>query len=63
MSLRMKLTVGLGFLFVIIFALSIYSSYDIHRSPRMRIGSCGTIMILLSTATICSSLWMTCGPM
>jgi len=31
MSLRMKLTVGLGFLFVIIFALFIFSSYDIRQ--------------------------------
>jgi CHASE3 domain sensor protein len=31
MSLRTKLTVGLGFLFVIIFALSLYSLYDIQR--------------------------------
>jgi len=31
MSLRMKLTVGLGFLFVIIFALFIFCSYDIHQ--------------------------------
>jgi hypothetical protein len=34
MSLRTKLTVGIGFLFVLIFALSLYSSYDIHRLSR-----------------------------
>ncbi len=31
MSLRTKLTVGLGFLFAIIFVLSFYSSYAIHQ--------------------------------
>jgi len=34
MSLRTKLTVGLGFLFIIIFALSLYSSFDIQRLSR-----------------------------
>src|SRR5208337_2421819 len=34
MSLRSKLTVGLGFLFVIIFALTIYSSYQIQRLSK-----------------------------
>jgi len=34
MSLRTKLTVGLGFLFLIIFALSFYSSYDIEQLSR-----------------------------
>ena len=31
MSLRSKLTMGLGFLFVIIFAVMIYSSYNVQR--------------------------------
>ena len=34
MSLRSKLTVGLGFLFVIIFALTIYSSYQIQKLSK-----------------------------
>jgi hypothetical protein len=34
MSLRTKLTVGLGFLFLIIFALALYSSYDIQTLSR-----------------------------
>src|SRR5271157_1117248 len=34
MSLRTKLTVGLGFLFFIIFALAIYSSFDIQGLSR-----------------------------
>ena len=34
MSLRTKLTVGLGFLFLIIFGLSIYSSYDIQTLSK-----------------------------
>jgi len=34
MSLRAKLTIGLGFLFLIIFALAIYSSYCIQRLSK-----------------------------
>jgi len=34
MSLRSKLTVGLGFLFVIIFGLTIYSSYQIQQLSK-----------------------------
>jgi NtrC-family two-component system sensor histidine kinase KinB len=34
MSLRMKLTIGLGFLFIIIFALAIYSSLKIQELSR-----------------------------
>ena len=34
MSLRTKLTVGLGFLFIIIFALSLYSSYNIQQLSK-----------------------------
>ncbi len=34
MSLRTKLTIGLGFLFLIIFALAIYSSFDIQGLSR-----------------------------
>jgi two-component system, NtrC family, sensor histidine kinase KinB len=34
MSLRSKLTMGLGFLFLIIFALAIYSSYDIQQLSK-----------------------------
>ena len=34
MTLRVKLTMGLGLLFAIIFALSIYSSYDIQKLSR-----------------------------
>jgi hypothetical protein len=34
MSLRTKLTAGIGFLFAIIFGLSLYSSSDIHQLSR-----------------------------
>jgi hypothetical protein len=34
MSLRSKLTIGLGFLFLIIFGLTIYSSYQIQKLSR-----------------------------
>ena len=34
MSLRTKLTVGLGFLFLIIFGLVIYSSFEIQQLSR-----------------------------
>jgi len=34
MSLRSKLTVGLGFLFVIIFSLTVYSSYQIQELSK-----------------------------
>ena len=34
MSLRTKLTLGLGFLFLIIFALTIYNSYDIQKLSK-----------------------------
>jgi hypothetical protein len=34
MTLRVKLTVGLGFLFAIILALSLYSSYDIQQLSK-----------------------------
>jgi NtrC-family two-component system sensor histidine kinase KinB len=34
MSLRAKLTVGLGFLFLIIFGLVVYASYEIHQLSK-----------------------------
>ena len=34
MSLRSKLTVGLGFLFIIIFAIAIYSSFQIEKLSK-----------------------------
>jgi NtrC-family two-component system sensor histidine kinase KinB len=34
MSLRTKLTVGIGFLFVLIFSLALYSSYQIQRLSK-----------------------------
>jgi hypothetical protein len=34
MSLRVRLTIGLGFLFLVIFALVLYSSFDVQRLSR-----------------------------
>jgi len=39
MSLRRRLTTGLGFLFLIIFALSMYSMIEINDYQRMQIES------------------------
>ena len=43
MSLRTKLTIGLAFLFLIIFGLAIYSSLSILELPRFggQVRACG----------------------